>query len=40
MCSSDLVVVDLILVDASRRLEGFWRGLAEGTGGRLTSVTL
>jgi HEAT repeat protein len=34
------VVVDLILVDASRRLESFWRGLAEGTGGRLTSVTL
>jgi len=34
------VVVDLILVDASRRLESFWRGLAEGTGGRLTAVTL
>lgn len=34
------VAVDLILVDASRKLQRLWGGLADGTGGRLLSVSL
>jgi hypothetical protein len=33
------VAVDLILVDASRRLQGLWKELSDGTGGRLLAVS-
>lgn len=34
------VAFDLVLVDASRRLQGFWEKLARGSGGHLLSIEL
>jgi hypothetical protein len=34
------VTVDLVLVDASRKLQRMWSGLADGTGGRMLAVSL